>query len=132
MDGPQTFEISLPVGFGDCYIQRVYTQISSIATMMTAPEIFGPHIRLEGVGGDTQDFLAAGLWSRIYLLQLGYAFQPLLAALWREDERLVVAFDEVDTNAVPTADLAVFIYVQRRRNLGTARPEGAMTLQFTS
>lgn len=117
VDGAQADTLVLPSGFGDCYIQRAAVNITPIATMMASPELNGPGMWLVASGAFS-DFLSAQRWSVGYAGNtLSAVWEPFVAALWRDGEKMQVEYAEVDTNATPTADATYMVLVQRRRNL---------------
>lgn len=129
VDGAVQTVLSLPDGFGDCYIRRVLVNARQIATMMATPELFGPGMALVS-GGLGRDFLTSLRWNRSYTLELAAAFEPLLAIQWQASETLNVDADEVDTNVAPTVDIVVYVLVRRIRQ---EKPDwGLPVMAFTS
>lgn len=118
VDAGVSMTVALPAGFGDCYIIRAGVRVLSIATIMVNPEFFGPLFRLVGTGGSaTADLLDTGRWTRSFTLQLAYTWQPFIAPLWRDGELFQIISDEVDVDVAPTADVDIYLLVQRRQNM---------------
>ena len=116
VDGPIATLASLPQGFGDCYLQAATVYCSNIATLMASPEIHGPMTYL-GQSSAVQRVLDSARWNRTAVDNLSSAWEPNMAPLWRDGEVFGVEAAEVDTNAVPTVDVTVFVTVTRRRNM---------------
>ena len=118
IDGAQADQLVTPAGFGDSYIIRAGIYVTNIATLMTNPQQNGPSGWLLEVGGNFADFLFSELWVTGYAgLTLSAVWQPLIAPLWCDSEKVQVEYAEVDTNAAPTADVTYLLLVQRRRNM---------------
>lgn len=130
IDGDQRNNMALPTGFGDLYLHRVSVYVTGIATMVASPEILGLMFWLSTADGNESDVMGFSRWQVIRAGELGSWFDLIEEpALWRESERLSVDFGEVDTNAAPTADLRVYAYVTRRRNIGAqVRPGRPRTI----
>lgn len=124
LDGSQSIQWDLPVGFGDCYVIRPTVYVSQIATAMATPGLFGVMFWQTTAAGAIADIWGQQRWI-VVGGSLVAAYQPLLAVLWRESESVSTDFDEVDINATPTADVRLSVLVHRRQNMPMVVPQGS-------
>jgi hypothetical protein len=114
IDGDQSIVYNLPVDWGNSILLEAYVQITTIATLMTTPEFFGPQITMvDNSETNNVDFVGIAPWIRITADELGAAVLPDQPRYWDRREVIAVRFEEVDTNVAPTADLRVFFLVKR-------------------
>lgn len=109
IDNDQALQNAMPVGTGAVMVLEVIVDITSIATMMTTPELYGPYVRSRSSDATTiRDFIGIERWTRVNTDQLCVRVagdQPLYLD---QGDLLEVRFEEVDTNASPTADINIF------------------------
>lgn len=122
LNGDTATQISLPAGLGDVAIMEVLVDADTAATLMTGPELRGPRAVIINAAGTTVDIVGVSRWTQRELTvpSLSTYFSPDPLVLWRQNERLELKFQEVDTNASPTVDLAAYIKCVRVRPLEAA------------
>lgn len=117
VDGNQFLEAALPVGFGDVQILDIVVRADRLATLMVNAQQCGPAVVVTR-GGVVVDSMGEKLWVR-YAEGINSCLSAKLdfdrPVLWRQDEVLLVQFEEVDTNAAPTGDVTVIVAVERMR-----------------
>lgn len=115
IDGDVNTGYNLPSGYPDCFVLGYEVRVLHIATMVATPELLGVRATITGADEtNTQVVLATTRWSKFQVDALGTSYEFLEPRLWKRDEHLFLHFSEVDTNAVPTADLRVNVLVYRR------------------
>lgn len=124
VDGDQALSIALPAGLGEVLISEVQVDVSSIATMLSGPELRGPTVRLTGAAGTLVDFVGSWRWQIVSATRVIAECKPDTAVIWKEDELLRVIYQEVDTNAAPTADCGTVVRCRRLRVPVVGTPEG--------
>lgn len=119
LDGEQTLDMLLPVGFGDCYLFRATAQISSIATMAVIADMGVSFVNYTA-GGSTAALPGTAEWVQHQTAGVTASIEFMRPVLWRDGEKFGFQFAEIDTNATPTADAFLLVHVVRRRNLTNA------------
>lgn len=120
-DGDTIMRCSLPAGFGDCVILEIFINTFTFATIATNYfEMCASAAIVGAADGAFRDFIGAtqfranrGTVAAPTNIRTSPAIKPDEPVLWKESERVEVQFPELDTNAVPTADVEVYIKVQR-------------------
>lgn len=123
IDGDFVLHISPPAGFGDCAIMEVGLYAGPLATTLASPELYGGIVKILNPSGSTNvDILGVYNWTRgvPVLGYVGAYVSPDPLVLWRQGEILAIEGQEVDTNATPTVDFAVFAKVVRVRSVESA------------
>lgn len=122
VDGDTNTTLSLPPGFGDCFVLGAFVRGTAIATMVANPELVGPALRIEAAGNTGHaDLLGEGRWNKISATRLLASVVPWGAVYMGGQEVLDVSWAEVDTNAVPTVDFEVMLRVRRLRDVRDRR-----------
>lgn len=116
IDGDVASTFDLPAGFGDCALMECSIEVNTIATLQTAFDTSGVWFQLLS-GGVAQDVGFCGRWQLREADRVCAWAAPDQVQFWKENEALLVGFPEIDTNASPTADMAVFAKVRRLRPL---------------
>lgn len=119
INGDQSLDFELPVGYGDAILLSWLIRVASIATAQASIENYGPSItvidRTAGSVSDNAD-VSDVRWRNIGSSAVSAGEQLISAVLWRYTESVRVRFLEVDTNASPTADLTAYFRVRRLRS----------------
>lgn len=89
--------------------------VTTIATILAAATEYGPILTLLSVGSTVADLPFCGKWQRRLTDGVQAWLSPDQVQFWKEGEVLQVVFEEIDTNATPTADLGVYVKVRRLR-----------------
>lgn len=117
VDAASAASLSLPSGFGDSILVGCSAWAANIATMMVTPELSGAHFAIYGASdGVVHQPIGESRWLKYTTVALQSHVEPIIPALWKTDEILVVQWDEVDTNASPTGDMAFYALVIRLRS----------------
>jgi len=124
IDGDVNAEFELPAGFGDCALMEASAVVTSIATLVALTNLAGPTFRLlDGPSGNIVDVAFTRRWNLMLADSVSCRAGPDQVQFWREQETLRVSFPEIDSNAVPTADLNVAVKVRRLRPLLNDAPD---------
>lgn len=119
LDGDRADGIRLPVGFGDVILRDVQVRISDITTLATLSDVHGCGLVLVDANGEFKAPVGVEFWKQVYggaTTKQVQAFFPVRDIIWYSGELLRILFEEVDTDATPTADLAVICRVIRIRS----------------
>lgn len=121
LDGDQSILIELPAGIGDSMLLAWSINISQIATLLTdARTQYGPIVSMNDTLSQTIIEPAMAhmeVWRGGADATAVRAEQQLRRpVVWRTSDSVRVQFEEIDTNATPTADLAVNLVCRRLRN----------------
>lgn len=117
LDGDQSILSALPTNFGDVVVYKALVDVSNIATLIANPELLGPSLFVYSPSDSaTGQFVGQGKWTERYTDVLSAVIEPYYPVYMRDFEKTNVTFVEVDSNAVPTADLKITLIVRRLRN----------------
>lgn len=122
VDADDTLRDGLPPGFGDCLITEVFVEAVGAADLPTDAllAVSGPRVMVEITSGIV-DFVGQGRWVKMAGTTattaegVGSHIIPDEPVFWHEGEDLRVDYAEIDVNASPTADVTIFVRVQRLR-----------------
>lgn len=121
LDGDQGLDFEQPSNFGDCLLESCRISVTPFATVAASLFELGVSFGIvHTLPLDLADIVGVAKW---HLISGTFAaptsatayVEPMRSVLWRTGESLRIAFAEVDTNAVPTADLTVQVRVNRLR-----------------
>lgn len=126
IDGNQGVGIGMPNELDVVYILEVHVRVLNIATLQALPEQKGPLVLVLDAAGTVLDAVGTSRWVEANLLTLAAQVVPDAAALWSKGELLHIQYQEVDTNATPTADVEYIVRVQTLAPKGIV--EGAYLL----
>lgn len=121
INGNQGVVLALPNEIDAVYVLEVFVRVRTIATMMTNPELNGPHAMIIDAAQPAfpiLDPIGTSRWVVANGLTLAAQIDPDAAALWSKGELFNVQFAEPDTNATPTADAEVVIRCQTLKPIG--------------
>lgn len=114
IDADQIWFQDLPTDFGDCLLLECQVMVFGIATILASVQTFGPLIYLD-LPGLKVDPVGTAFWVTNQANGVSALVQPDTPVLWKQGEAIIIRFEEIDTNASPTADLEVYVRVQRLR-----------------
>lgn len=111
----------LPNTIGQCWIEEVLVQVTSIETMLAAVTTYGPVALIFDVAsGATLDVVAQRNWELLFTSGASDAVAAVLKpnrdVFWQRPERLYIGFEGVDTGAAVGSDLTVVVRVKRVLN----------------
>lgn len=118
LDGDRADGLALPVGFGDCILRDVQVRVSDITTLVTLSDVHGCGLVLVDANGEFKAPVGVEFWKQVYggaTTKQVQAFFPVRDIIWYSGEHLRILFEEIDSNASPTADLAVICRAIRIR-----------------
>lgn len=115
IDGDIATGINMPASFGDCLLLDAMVTVSNIATMRAAPMDAGVRLTIQTPAGTIIDYIGVARWHQVGATRLCAYFDPMQIRYIRAEEQIAIFFEEVDTNATPTADLAIHLRVRRIR-----------------
>lgn len=115
LDGDRTDTLSVPEGIGTIALMEIVVFADQVATMVANPELLGVFCDVVDAGSGVRDIIGVERWSRINATMLATYFSPDPLVEVKGGESVRFIFQEVDTNAAPTADFTVRIKGTRVR-----------------
>lgn len=123
IDGDQTLDFELPIGYGDAALEGWLIRVSTIDVILANPELYGPSLTIvNAAAGVVLDIVDNNdtRWKRLSVAAnagvVSAGEQMRRKTLWRYGESVRVRFQEIDTDATPTADCTAYFRVQRLRS----------------
>jgi len=103
-----------PSGIGDIAIMEVQVAVTTAATMVASINDWGLEGFIINAAGDTfVDLIGTGRWAKQGASSACAYLSPDPLVLCRQGEKIYLAIPEIDTNASPTGDIAVYVKAVR-------------------
>lgn len=129
VDGDQADTWIPPYGLGDLAIMEIGIDINTLATSVADPTAIGVRIGVvDAAGSSIVDIAGDAPFRRMAANRLEAYISPDPLVLVRQGEKIVIEFPEVDINATPTGDLAVYVKCVRVRPTVVAQNPGPIQL----